>query len=432
MTSKFLKITRNKIYFSNNDFVSLAQTNFPEDSLSFRQHLDIFLEVELSNYDLTQKSLEIKIIDYSPEDTNPFFEQKLKKPIHKLIFKELEWSKLQSLLSSFIVTLPKKIPKAFKKEIKKDYQDKNLQKSNNLKNENQNIQSNIEFNILQLNDEVITYEVNFEVFFAETKFYLGYVSTTRAFEFYKHPIEFKIYNSFILPEYDYIKDYFSNFFESKSFNISAKIQIKGNVILGIDSHSEKIEYIDNKVIDNVKINRTLNLSKIETNSEKGKSIYTADEILSKLDKSENIFNQSEVDILSLIIESKSPRNLKQLGYLAGEKHEVARKIRFTLNPLFGFIFFMPGKKRNHICWELLDSHATYLWSFDQLQSIESQIQFSELNINTIREIGRMKYRTLIKNKLIDINSFFSVINHSKSKTKDDFEIWKDKLISKLI
>ena len=81
-----------------------------------------------------------------------------------------------------------------------------------------------------------------------------------------------------------------------------------------------------------------------------------------------------------LIESESPRNVKQLVYLSGKKHERTQKIRFTLNPLFGFIFFISGKNKNHICWELLNSHATYIWSFNKELSIESQIELSELNI----------------------------------------------------
>lgn len=432
MTSRLIKISKNKIYFTNDVYVSLNQTNFPEGSLSFRQHLDIYLEVELSNYDLTQKALEIKIIDYSPQNINSFNDQKLKKSINQLIFKELEWSKLQSLLSSFLFTLPKKIPDAFKKEIAKINLDDGSQKINTENTKKSVINNNESLMFGQVEIEIITKEVSFEVLFSEAQFHLGYISIVKNFHFFNHPIEFKINNSLILSEYDYIKNYFSNYYKSDSFNISAIIKTKGDEILSIDCHSKMIENIDEKIIENVKTVRTLNLSKIETSTEKEKSIYNADEILSKLDNSNNIFNQSEIEILNTIIESKSPRNIKQLVYLSGEKHESSKKIRFTLNPLFGFVFFISGVKKNHICWELLDSHATYLWSFDKELSIESQIQFSELNINTIRDIGRMKYRSLIKSKQININSIFNVINHSKSKSKDDFEIWRNKLIYKLI
>lgn len=36
MKERFIKISKNKIYFTNNDFVELRQTNFPENSLRLK------------------------------------------------------------------------------------------------------------------------------------------------------------------------------------------------------------------------------------------------------------------------------------------------------------------------------------------------------------------------------------------------------------
>ena len=114
MESRIIKIVKNTIYFTSEFGIHLNQTNFPKDSISFKYHLDIYLEVELLYFDVSKKTLEIKILDYSPENTLSFNNQKLKRPIRQLIFRELEWNKLQKLLSSFLNSLPKKIPDAFK------------------------------------------------------------------------------------------------------------------------------------------------------------------------------------------------------------------------------------------------------------------------------------------------------------------------------
>lgn len=430
--TRFLKISKNKIYLSNNNFIDIINTNFPKGSISFKQHLDTYLKVEISNYDKILKSLEVKIVDYSPIDIHPFNEQKLKKPIHALIFKELKWSKLKSLLSHYKVNLPNLIPQAFTEEYKTPKLYKDLRISDDLGMENDVILSNNNLREIQLNTKEVLYEVYIEILFTELNFHRGYVSTIRTFNFYQGQIELKLYNNLFHPEYNYIKKYFANYFKKQSLNALVKIKTKGTEILTIECQCKVIENIDNNVIDNINTQRTLDLSKIREPNETEKSIYNADEIFSKLDNAENIFDQGEIDILSLIIENKSPRNVRQLAYLAGERHNVSEKIRFTLNPLFGFVFFINGKIRNHICWELLDSHATYLWSYDKSISIGSQVKFAEKNINTINLIGRMKYRSLIKNKEIKIESTFNVINHSKSKKGDDFEIWKIKLLDKLI
>ncbi|WP_452598406.1 hypothetical protein, partial [Pontimicrobium sp. MEBiC01747] len=367
----------------------MNHTNFPEGSISFRHHLDTYLKVELLHYDLHKKDLEIRIIDYKPEIIESFNEQKLKKTINRLIFRDLEWNKLQKLLSHFLVSLPKEMPEAFGKQ--KVYNNTEQEKIK----EYTKIESKykIEHEVDQKESEEIIRELDFDVNFSDVEFNDGYVLVIKIFTFLEQPIEFKINNDLIRSEYNYIKDYFSNYFKRDTFTVSATIKIKGKEVLSFDCQSKTIQNINEKIIDDVKSNRVLNITRVEKNNEIEKNIFTANEILSKLDSSSNVFAQTEFDILMTLIESKSPRNVKQLIYLSGKKHESTKKIRFTLHPLFGFIFFISGNNKNHICWELLNSHATYVWSFDKRKPIESQIELSESSINTIRKIGRKKYRT---------------------------------------
>ncbi|MEZ4796422.1 MAG: hypothetical protein R2785_04570 [Flavobacteriaceae bacterium] len=424
MNSRLIKISKNKIYFTNKFWIGLNQTNFPEGSISFRHHLDTYLKVELLHYDILKKTLELKILDYNPKNTASFNSQKLKRSINEIIFRELEWDKLQKLLSHFLNSLPKKMPEAFIKE--------SLEKEKAEVYTEIELKPEIKQEIIQKEPLEIILEINFDANFSDAQFHNGYVSLVKNFGFLEQPIEFKIINEFIRSEYNYIKDYFFNYFKSDTFTISATIKTKGKELLSYDCQSKTIQNINETIIDNIKSNRTLNISRIEKDNETEKSTFTADEILSKLDGSLNVFKQTEFDILMTLIELKSPRNVRQLVYLSGKKHNKNKKIRFTLNPLFGFIFFISGNNKNHICWELLNSHATYIWSFDKELSIESQIELSELNINTIKKIGRKKYRSSIKNNQIDTNSAFSVINHSKSRSVNAFEIWKNKFENKVV
>jgi hypothetical protein len=124
-------------------------------------------------------------------------------------------------------------------------------------------------------------------------------------------------------------------------------------------------------------------------------LFTADEVLSRIDgntDSGNVFKQNERDIINIFLQGKDIRNKKQLEYLSGTKHNPQEKIRFTLKPIFGFLFCIVGEKFNHFCWELLNSHATYLWSFERSISTDNQFKRVENTINTIRVIGRDEYR----------------------------------------
>jgi len=428
MNIRLIKISKNRIYFTNEFWISLSHTNFPEGSIAFRHHIDTYLKVELLRYDLDKKALEIKIIDYRPTDITLFNEQKLKKPVNRLIFRQLVWDDLKKLLSHFLCSLPKETPEAFEKKATNN----NIKQEKIKENTKIELKHKIEEEVNQKECEEIIRELDFDVHFSDAQFHDGYVSVIKNFTFLEQPIKFKITNDLIRSEYNYVKDYFSNYFKRDTFTISTTIKTKGKEILSFDCQSKIIKNINEKIIDNVKSNRTLNITRIEKNNEIEKNTFTADEILSKLDSSSNVFEQTELEILMTLIKSKSPRNAKQLIYLSGKKHERTKKIRFTLHPLFGFIFFISGSNKNHICWELLNSHATYVWSFDKRKTIESQIELSELNINTIRKIGRKKYRSFIKNKQIDIDSVFSVINHSNSKNTDTFEIWRDKFENRIV
>jgi len=431
MRERFIKISKNKIYFTNDDFVDLIQTNFPENSLKFKYHLDIYLKVKLSNYDEGLKSLDIEIINYKPKDVHDFNNQELKKDVKKIEFKELEWNKLEKLLSSYQSNLPRLIPNAFKNSSYNSSKIDDYIEVEDIKEINLIPNREIDSSLIPTKKEIKSFEFEFTEYFDNATFHLGHVSITKEFDFFNSPIEFKISNKNILPEYDYIKKYFSNYFNNEKFNISTKIEIKNHEILSITSHSKEIEKINNQIIDSVKKQRILKTIDFIDDTENEKSTFTADEILSKTDNSSNIFEQTEEDIINLILELKNPRNKKQLVYLSNKKHKSTEKIRFTLKPLFGFIFFIEGKENYHICWELLNSHATYIWSFEKLEPINLIIKQSEININTIKQIGRKKYRKQIKMNELEINSNFSVINHSKSNLKDNFDIWKSKFNTKL-
>ncbi|CAL2062001.1 hypothetical protein [Tenacibaculum sp. 190524A05c] len=415
MNSRLIKISSNKIYLTNEFFIELSQTNFPEGSISFKYHIDTYLKVEVLNYDGYNKIIELRIHDYSPEDFDSFKNQKLKKPIDRLIFRELEWSKLKKLLSHYTNSLPDKIPDAFKKEnLEKEF----FENSNEMADQ---------MNLTQNKDKENIYEFSLQVPFSEAQFHDGYVSIFEELPFLEEPFEFKIMNDLIRSEFYFIR----NYFKIKDLLISVKLIVKEGKVLSSHCESKEIANIDEKVISTVKNKRVLDFTKIETNHKEEGVSFTVDGMFFKLNKSSNTFEQTEFEVLKTLIKIKSPRNAKQLIYLAGDKHDKTKKIRFTLKPIFGFIFFISGKDNNHICWELLDSHATYIWSFEKVLSIEDQIEEAELNINTVRKLGRKEYRKAIKNNEMEINSAFSIINHSKLKEENSFEVWRNKFESKI-
>lgn len=428
MKERFIKISKNKIYVTNDDFIELSQTNFPENSLSFKYHLDIYLKVEISNFNNHLKSLDIEIIDYTPLNIHDFNNQELKRKIERIEFKELEWEELKRLLSSYQNNLPTLIPNAFKKVqyLEEDFfENEDIEEVNLIKN------NEVGISTILNEEEIEILEFEFSEYFENSTFHLGYISLRKQFEGLNYPLEIKIYNENILPEYEYIKSYFSKYFNNGLFKVFTKLELKKQEVLNIASISKEIEKINYEVIGSIKKQRILNVVNLVGNVENKKHTFTLDEILSKVDNSEVILQQSEEEVINLILELKNPRNKRQLIYLASKKHNSIEKIRFTLKPRFGFMFYITGRENVHICWELLNSHATYLWSFNKTESIKFIIEQSETNISTIKEIGRKKYRRQVKMDVFKANFKFNIINHSKSKLSDNFDNWEKKLLSKL-
>jgi len=169
-----------------------------------------------------------------------------------------------------------------------------------------------------------------------------------------------------------------------------------------------------------------------------KSLFTSEEIFDSFEenlKDGNIFKQSEEDILNFLIETRNVRNAKQLQFLAGSKHSAKQKLRFTLNPLFGFLFFIEGETKNHFCWELLNSHATYLWSFNKIETeVKFQLKRVEETINIIRDIGRDVYKNDFRSNKIDNDLSFCIIEHSNinSDFKESFVEWQHRLKERLV
>ena len=266
---------------------------------------------------------------------------------------------------------------------------------------------------------------------------LGYVTFKKHIKEIDKNIDFKIVNDHILAEFDNIKYWFSKRLKTKRFQVKASITLIDNKITEINAKSKEIDLITPELIDNIKYLRTIELTKAPRVSNIDKSLFTAEDIFSQVDTEDiegNVFKQSEQDILNFLIEKSNVRNKKELAYLSGKKQSENHPIRYTLHPNFGFLFLIEGEENNHFVWELLNSHATYIWTIDKSeQDIKLQFKRIENVVNTIRSNGREKYKSAYKHTHQDNDLVFKVINHKDigSNLLDEFPKWKNKLNEQL-
>jgi hypothetical protein len=275
-------------------------------------------------------------------------------------------------------------------------------------------------------------EVNFEVWFKEAEFKLGYIAFDKNIPELKQMLRFKIDNDFLLPEFEFIKGYFIKALGTRKFNVSATIFLEHGKAVETRATSLQIKRIDENLIDSIKNLRTNYLFKAPFKVNVDKSLFTADEVFGEFNQDEmgNVFSQSEEDILRQILKKANVRNRRQLEFLAGTKQAEGSKLKFTLHPYFGFLFTVEGEKMYHFIWELLNSHATYIWSLDKGDdALARQYRRVEDAINQVRNSGREEYKHAWRSSHIDQDLVFHVIHHEDANSPmiDGFVKWRHRV-----
>jgi len=435
ISTKILRITDGKFFYTENDSIDIKDTNIPKEKLSFSYGRDIFWEVELLNYDIESKTIGVRVLDYSPKNVSNFYAQKQKKPLKSFLFEKFEWTKIEPQLSFYQTSALSDIMEGIpsldirnneNSEIKERFKnsDISLNEDSELTNEKENI-GFIEIQTFKVNEE-------FSFYYKNANFKDGFVCVDFKPKLCSKKEEIKIFNNSILREYHYIKNYFPKYYKKgKKFQIQLNGEVQFGKLINYEATSEEIQSIDENVISAVKnlidveIFDTLNTEKID------KNIFRLEELIEKSNLATTIkefINKEPQKVLNSIFTIKDVRNKKQLEYLAGFKQADNHQIRFTLKPLFGFLFYVETGNENHFCWELLNSHATYIWSFNSKYDFIEKLYEMDNIINYIRINGRKKYKQLAKIEDED-NLSFSILYHKNilTKSKDGFVEWKNEL-----
>ena len=89
-----------------------------------------------------------------------------------------------------------------------------------------------------------------------------------------------------------------------------------------------------------------------------------------------------------------------------------------------------GREANHFILELLDSHATYVWSIPKYwESMENQYRAVEKEIAAIGQIGRSQYRRTLHFE----HEFWYVVHEAaESGLVDGFPRWKNRVLEGIV
>lgn len=437
-----IKINNQNIHFNPTLSIPVRQTNLPMESMTFRFHAEIYWRIELVEYIEDAKCWNVNVSDYSVNDNQTFGKQTTTKQIEKVVFNKLDWQRLEPLL--FHYQEIKLIDILYNHNIKTHSHSEDIsfipETPFNLslyeipkEIPNHSFQTKFENRQIPIVPKVEHLKINFTVIFQDATFIDGFVVFKRFIKQVRIQVEFRIKNDCILEEFDNIKLWFSKMLRSKRFDVAAIITTIDRHFSEASATSSQIDMITPNIIESVKYDRTLALTRPPKTTNPDKSLYSTEDIFNLIDpdiKDGNVFNQSEPDIIKSLTQNDHVRNRKQLEYLSVIKQSTKSKIHYTLNPLFGFLFLIEGKERYHFVWELLQSHATYIWSMDKKEK-EVGALYSKIEdiLNIIRLIGREEYKKTRLNSDLGFNFNFKSIEHQDISINldDGFTKWKSKL-----
>jgi hypothetical protein len=446
---RFIRITNNRIFLTPEMSLPLSQTSLNGEHLSFRTVEDIFFEIEVIEYDNMKQEIMVQIVSYQPTDVKKFNEQTPKAPVRFIWFKPLSWQRIERYLASYTMKALLKKNIVFEET---GYIRVNEKTGSSFGAALDRGRNAAEGAALSFSEQEAGYESykphhpvietimeEAKIYFNDAVFELGFISFPYKSKALKESFNLKIENHYLLPEFNAIRNYFPKALGGKKqFSIKVRFTVTDNKVTDIVTTSSDIDRINEDLLDSVKRMRIAGLTKTPLQITVDKSLFTSSDIFDSFKEEEkdgNVFNQSEQDILNMLIEAGNIRNARQLQYLSGSKHSANHKLRFTLKPNFGFLFFIEGETKNHFCWELLNSHATYLWSFDKMDSdINWQYKRIEEIINIIRDMGRENYKQQYRSNPAGSDLIFSSIDHrdAGSALKDGFVEWQHRLRERLV
>jgi hypothetical protein len=420
--SVIIRLYQNRIWFNDHISIAIEQSNLPVSEINFKKVKETFWQVEQLSFDKDINLLEVNIIDYFLRDRSSFSMQNPKAVIRELKFANLSDTGSLKLALRYFSTEMNHLDQALE-EGYKELMEKPAPIEGKIHKKNLLLRSYPE------KDEL---EVNFEVWFKDAEFKLGYVAFDKNIPEIRQMLRFKVPNDFLLPEFEFIKSYFTKALGTRKFDIKATIFMELGKAVETRATSVIIKKIDENLIDSIKNIRTYNLLKAPFKVNVDKSLFTAEEIFDEFGKDEfgNVFTQSEEEILRQILEKAKVRNRRQLEFLAGVKQAEGSRLKFTLHPYFGFLFTVEGEKMMHFIWELLNTHATYIWSLDKNdEALARQYRRVEDAINQVRNSGRDLYKQAYHSSHIDQDLVFNVIHHddANSPVIDGFVKWRHRL-----
>ncbi|MEM6770346.1 MAG: hypothetical protein AAF597_07180 [Bacteroidota bacterium] len=413
MSTIVLKVSNAGVTWNDQDGLPWSATNLPADAFRFREQDVFYWEVEQQGFNASRGQLHVRVVDYW--EAAAHFDEGLvpRQAVRSIVFAPLSEQSFKAQLSYYqqgalapywegsTATVPNPAPapaplaQPAKKRTSSDRQ---------------------------------VHPVQFKYALPELVFEDGYVSGTVALPGVGESLPFRIRNDHLLAEFNAIKPYFVKALKRQLIEVSAGLVFVNDEPKLLKARSPQIARIDEQMLQVFRARSIRQMLGEMARPDVDKSLFTPEEFFAGMAEDalgKACLPQDGAELLATLLQHRSVRNARQLTYLAGKLHQPEAPLRYVLSPKFGFVFLGKGQEGNHFILELLDSHATYVWSVPNTwKTLREQFASVEREIQMIATLGRVEYRRSLQFE----HAFWLVVHqHAGSDVVDGFPRWKSRL-----
>lgn len=398
-----LEMHNHQICISPDFAIPYSVSNIPAGSLTFRK-TPTYWRVRKKETDAQNGFLKLEVLDYNDDEILTYQLQEKEMEIQKLEFELLDWSRLDPVLIGYRINRLEPL----------------LYNRGNYYQQEQHTKQYVK------PERASTYSDVLQVQFEKARFREGAVVFDAYIE--GSTAEVYVYNQFLRLEFDLVKKWFIKKFDRKWFTVNIEARLLDRKVVEINAASQDIDSINETFIETFQEYYIKDLLKKER-EEKEQVIKPIIDFVSDDDLGGSLFPETTdpTEVVKRIIKVTRVRNERELDFLSSHELIQRSKIQITKPPQIGFIFEFQTSDKTIFIWELLDSNATYAWSFNQAITRPQIIDSLNEKVSIIFQEKRMAYRRFEKSQKTD-GLEFQLIEHSL-KDENGFKQWESKVSS---
>lgn len=389
--SVLVKLSTQGVYFNETQFISYADTNLPHESFTVSARNSTYWLADMVSF--RDRVLQVEIAKYSLSGVEEQFrQQSAKRAFTELHFLGMDVAQLKAICTTY--------------------------KHAGLKGLAAPIREVPKSSLASLSFSVSVKRLRFEA---------GRVVFTKRMKWQPEPVDFAIANSHILPEFGFVQQFISKQLGTSKINVHITIRSTGSAKAIYSCTSPEIDTIGPDFFQVLKFKKVAQVRRSIFKGETDQELLDLNGYLRDMgDESLHKLGLSGSDIIESILRKEGIRNKQHIDYLANKLHRTGVPIYITLTPSFGFLFSVEGEEKVHYLWEMLNSNATYVWSFGRGVPVEQQLKKVTDLVSYIRVQGRAAY---LQEADLDRETDFTRVYHSKvnSHVRDHFPYWKFKI-----